>query len=81
MFTLETLITFLGWSTLINFTFLLMTTLAIMFLRKPIIKIHAELFNLNKEDLGRAYFNYIALYKILIIVFNLVPYVALKIIV
>ncbi|CAA6824812.1 MAG: Unknown protein [uncultured Sulfurovum sp.] len=81
MLTLETLIEFLGWSTLINFTFLLMTTLAIMFLREPIIKIHAELFNLNKEDLSRAYFNYVALYKILIIVFNLVPYIALKIIV
>ena len=81
MFTIETLIEFLGWSTLINFTFLLIMTLAIMFLREPIIKIHSELFNLNQEDLGRAYFNYVALYKILIIVFNLVPYVALKIIV
>jgi len=80
MLTYEMLTEFLGWSTLINFTFLLITTLAIMFFREPVIKIHAELFNLNKEDLGRAYFNYIALYKILIIVFNLVPYVALKII-
>ena len=80
MFTIETLIEFLGWSTLINFTFLLITTLAIMFFREPVIKIHAELFDLNKEDLGRAYFNYVALYKILIIMFNLVPYIALKII-
>jgi len=80
MLTHQMLTEFLGWSTLINFTFLLITTLAIMFFREPVIKIHAELFNLNQEDLGRAYFNYIALYKILIIVFNLVPYVALKII-
>jgi len=41
---------------------------------------HGGMFNLNKEDLGRAYFGYIALYKILIIVFNLVPYIVLKII-
>lgn len=81
MLTPEILIGFLGWSTLINFTFLLITTLAIMFFKESIIKIHSELFNLNKEDLGRAYFNYIALYKILIIVFNLVPYIALKIMV
>jgi len=81
MLTHEMLTEFLGWSTLINFTFLLITTLAIMFFREPVIKIHAELFNLNKEDLGRAYFNYIAIYKILIIVFNFVPYIALKIII
>jgi hypothetical protein len=81
MLTHEILIEFLGWSTLINVTLLLVMTLAIMFLHEPVSKIHAELFNLNKEDLGRTYFNYIAIYKILIIVFNLVPYVALKIMV
>ena len=81
MLTQQALIEFLGWSTLINFVFLLFSTLTITFFREPIIKIHTELFNLNKEDLGRAYFNYIAIYKILIIVFNFVPYIALKLIV
>lgn len=78
MFTVDFVTSLLGWSTLINFTFLLITTLAILFLREPITQIHGELFGLNKEDLGRAYFNYIALYKILIIFFNLVPYVVLS---
>ena len=78
MLTQQTLIEFFGWSTVINFTILLLSTLTISFFRETIIKIHSELFNLNKEDLGRAYFNYIAIYKILIIVFNFVPYLALK---
>jgi len=78
MVTQQLLIDFFGWSTVINLIILLLSTLAISFFRETIIKIHSELFNLNKEDLGRAYFNYIAIYKILIIVFNLVPYLALK---
>ncbi|MCH9739364.1 MAG: hypothetical protein K0U38_00785 [Epsilonproteobacteria bacterium] len=78
MLTKEVLTTFLGWSTVINIVLLMMTTIAITQFRESIVKIHSELFNLQKEDLGRAYFGYIAIYKILIIVFNLVPYVALK---
>jgi hypothetical protein len=47
--------------------------------RGTISKIHSSLFGLDEKDLGRAYFQYIAQYKIAIIVLNIAPYLALKI--
>tara|TARA_B100002003_G_scaffold78069_1_gene73067 strand:- start:284 stop:469 length:186 start_codon:yes stop_codon:yes gene_type:complete len=38
---------------------------------------HTRMFGLSEEDLSRAYFQYVAQYKIAILVFNLVPYLAL----
>jgi hypothetical protein len=38
------------------------------------------MFDLAEADLSRAYFQYLAQYKILIFVFNLMPYLALRII-
>ena len=39
------------------------------------------MFDLDKVYLQQAYFKYLAQYKIIIIIFNIVPYFALKIIV
>jgi len=49
-------------------------------MRGSIGSIHASMFKLEQEDLSKAYFRYLANYKILVIVFNLVPYLALRII-
>lgn len=60
---IETLTTFLGWSTVINFGVLAVSAIpAWSFEIRPLI-----------------YFQYLAQYKIAIFVFNLVPYIALKI--
>jgi len=37
------------------------------------------MFSLPEEDLSRAYFQYLAQYKIVVVVFNFVPYLALRI--
>ena len=80
MLTQEILIEFLGWSTVINIALLMLTGIAITLLRKPIAKIHTMFSGLEEKELYKSYFNYIAFYKILIIVFNIVPYIALKLI-
>jgi hypothetical protein len=38
------------------------------------------MFGLGEADLSRAYFQYLAHYKIAILVFNLIPYVAVRLI-
>ena len=38
---------------------------------------HGKMFGLSEADLSRQYFQYVANYKIAIVVFNLVPYIAL----
>ena len=45
-----------------------------------ITRYHSALFGLDEKDLGRAYFQYLAQYKIAIIVLNIAPYLALRII-
>ena len=49
--------------------------------RKPIAKIHAKMFGLNEADLSLLYIQYLGNYKIAVIVLNLVPYIALKLMV
>ena len=78
MNSLETVTTFFGWTTVINFALLLMSTIALIASRGSIAKIHGRMFGLETADLSRAYFQYLAQYKIAIIVFSLAPYIALR---
>lgn len=71
---------FLGWCTLINFIVLIVSTVALVFCRQWVSSIHGRLFGLEESELAKLYFQYIATYKIAVIVFNLVPYLALRII-
>ncbi len=75
---LETLTAFLGWCTAINFGMLLVATMMLAFVRGGMSKIHGKMFELSDEDMSRAYFQYLGQYKIAILVLNLVPYIALK---
>jgi len=78
--TIETLTEFFGWTSLINLAILCLSTLAVVAMRGTITKIHTRLFGLDEKDLGRAYFQYLAQYKIAIIVLNIAPYIALRIV-
>jgi hypothetical protein len=75
---LETITAFFGWCTVINVGFLAFGAIKIVGMRGPILKIHGKMFGLSEEDLSRAYFQYLVQYKIAVIVFNLVPYIALR---
>jgi len=77
---METLLPMLGWCTLINFAMLSISTITLVCCGDWIMNIHKKLFRINDSDLQRQYFGYLAHYKILITVFNLVPYIALRII-
>jgi len=77
MISVETLREFLGWCTAINIAMLSFATIFAGPLRGAVQGIHAKMFGLSEEDLTRAYFQYVAQYKIATIVFNVVPYIAL----
>ena len=70
---------FFGWCTVINICILLIVTIFIAFARSTISVIHSKLFKLNDTDLSRLYFQFLAQYKLAIYIFNLVPYIALRI--
>jgi hypothetical protein len=79
--TIDALTTFLGWSTVLNMSMLIVASLSLVLFRSSVSTIHGKLFGLSENDLANAYFSYLAQYKIAIFIFNLIPYIALKLMV
>lgn len=78
MSSMEALTTFFGWCTALNLGLLIVASVSLVAMGGSMSKIHSKMFRLSDEDLSRTYFQYLAQYKIGIFVFNLVPYIALK---
>lgn len=77
---MNTLTEFLGWCSIINISILFLSTVALAVARKPVSSIHSKMFGVSESDLPSTYMQYLGNYKILIIVLNIAPYIALKII-
>ena len=78
MNTIESLTEFFGWCAVINIGFLLLATFSLAYMRSFAVNVHTKMFALNEEDVLRAYFQYLAQYKIAAFVLSVVPYVSLK---
>ena len=78
--TIETIREFLGWCTVINVGLLMLSSILLIAVRGAASRIHGKMFNLDEKYLSQAYFQFLAQYKIAIIVFNVVPYFALRIV-
>ncbi len=76
----STLTEFLGWCLIINSAILAITTIALITCKDFVSRVHSRLFKVSEESLFEPYFNYLSLFKVAVIVFNLTPYIALKII-
>lgn len=68
-----------GWSAILSIAMLLFATLAIILFRTHVTKIHSKLFNLPEAELPIVYFYYLAYFKLLSLIFLVIPYLALKI--
>ena len=77
---MNTLTEFLGWCSIINTSILFLSTIALAVARKPVSGIHSKMFGVSESALPLTYMQYLGNYKIAIIVLNIVPYIALKII-
>ncbi len=77
--TIETFRDFLGWCTLINFGILIVMTLALGLLRGKISTLHARMFGFNASLLPLEFYRFIAYYKMAVLIFNIVPYLALRV--
>ena len=78
MMTIDQLTAFFGWMAVLNFGLLFVSTIGLFAFRDLGIRIHQKFMGLSQEDLQRAYFRYLATYKLLVLVFNVIPYVALR---
>ena len=70
---------FFGWSTLVHTVLLCLTTLILIAARDWAAGIHARLFGIERGTLPEFYFAYLAIWKVGIILFALVPWVVLRV--
>jgi len=70
---------FFGWCTMINLGLYLISAIPLLFMIQWASELHAGLLHVDAESVRKEYFSYLANYKLLLIVFNLVPYAALRI--
>ena len=79
MDSIETVRAFLAWCTVINFGLLIIATISLTLMRGFVTRIHASMFGLSEQQVSEQYFQYLAQFKIAVLIFNLAPYLALRI--
>ena len=76
---IELLTEFFGWCTLVNVAVLCFMTIMMASGGNRFAKrVHSRMFDVSEDQLDQVYFKYLANYKMAIMVFNLTPYIALK---
>ena len=76
--TYETLTEMFGWLAVIGLGYLVLSTLAVVGLQSWALGIHSRLFGLEERELRGAYFRWLGNLKIVIVMFAIAPYIALK---
>ena len=76
---IETIREFLGWCKVINFGLMALVVVKLLLMRDWASRVHAKMFGLDDASVRESYFQFVVYYKIAILVFNLVPYIALTI--
>ena len=77
---IQTLTTFFMWCTILNVALLLFSSLMCICAADWAYRIHNKWFSISRETFNVAIYSFIGLYKIFVIVFNVVPYIALLIV-
>ena len=77
---IRTLTEFFKWCSIINIALFILSAIMIIAAADFVYGMHGQLFHLPRETFDVALYAFLGLYKIVILVFNLVPYVALRII-
>ncbi len=78
--TIETLRAVLGWCSIINMALILWWFLAIVIAHDWVYRMHTRWFKLSVERFNEIHYAGIAFFKIVVFVFNIVPYFALCIV-
>jgi uncharacterized protein DUF6868 len=77
---IELLTQFLGWCAVLNIALLLWWIFFMIFAHDWVYKMHSQWFYLEQQNFDSIHYAGIAFYKLSIILFNIAPYLALRII-
>ncbi len=72
------LTTFFGWCTVINLGVYLFSALFIIVFKNFTINLHSKIVGVEASELPNMYFKFLGNYKIGMLLLNLTPYIALK---
>lgn len=78
--TIEILSSILGWATIINLSLITAWFLAFRFYHDALFRLHSKWFKLSEERFDTIHYAGMAFYKIGVYLFNLVPFLAIKIV-
>jgi hypothetical protein len=78
--TLEAIRSFLAWCTVINFGLLICWFLFMSLAHDWLYRLNSKWYNLSVDRFDAIHYSGIAFYKILVLIFNLVPYLAIRIV-
>ncbi len=76
--TFETLRAFFGWCTLVNWAILVVWWLYMVLAGDWMKRMHGKWFKLSPEEFDAVYYKTLAYFKLATIVFNLTPYLVLR---
>ena len=77
---LEQLTDLFKWMTIINIGLLVLSSVLVMVLKNFICTMHGKLFGIKEDNVATVVYGYLGMFKVLVIVFNLVPYISLVLI-
>jgi len=77
---ITTLKDFFLWCTIINAGVLIYSSLMCICLKDWIYSMHSKFFSISRDAFNVAIYSFLGVFKIFVIVFNLVPYIALAIV-
>jgi len=77
---IQTLTTFFMWCTILNIGLLLLSSLILVFAGDLVYRVHSKWLPMPRETFNVVIYAFLGLFKIFVLVFNAVPYVALLII-
>lgn len=78
--TVDNTIAVLGWCMVVNFGLLLFWFLAIQLMPNLVYRSQALVTSMSREDLDRTLYRLMGQFKLAVIIFNLAPYIALRIV-
>ncbi len=79
MNSIKALATFFGWCTVINLGFVILIVVAWMLFQQGLAETLASNFGITQDEARATFFRVLQQHRLSVIVLNLVPYIALKI--
>ena len=77
---IDSITAFFMWCTILNVALLVLSSLICLCAGDWVYRIHSKWFSISRETFNVAFYSFLGLYKVLVFVFILIPYIALLIV-